>query len=243
MKHRGKQASDDKHFSPKWQAALAEAAEDLAFLLGKQYGHKSSLALVGSRYKLNARQQRALSLMTCPSDKLTERQRKALSASELDNQHLAIDGFNLLISIEAMLSGGFILVGQDGCHRDLSSIHGSYKKVAETQDAIALIDCTLKSLHIAQATWYFDQPVSNSGMLKTLLYDYASQNDSPWTIELVMNPDKELVERSKVGDIIVSCDSWIIDQCHAYIDLAGMIANRLNALNEMENLALLDFSI
>ncbi len=189
---------------------------------------------MGSRYKLGARQQRALGLITCPADKLATRQSKAVHASALRDQRLAIDGFNLLISVEAMLSGGFILIGQDGCHRDLSSIHGSYKTVEETQPAIALIDRTLKALGVAHAIWYFDQPVSNSGRLKTLLGDYARDNQAAWEVELVMNPDKVLVE---CDEIVVSCDSWVIDQCRAYVDLAGIIAQQLEAVE------LLDFSI
>jgi len=60
MKHRGKHPKDDYNFAIKWHPIFAAAASDLSFLLGRQYGEKSALALVGNRYKLNKRQQRAL---------------------------------------------------------------------------------------------------------------------------------------------------------------------------------------
>ena len=82
MKHRGKHSSDDKNFAIKWHPIFREAAEDLSFLLGRGYGNKSSLALVGNRYQLNKRQQRALSLITCPSNKIQSRKNTSLQAPD-----------------------------------------------------------------------------------------------------------------------------------------------------------------
>jgi hypothetical protein len=47
----------------------------------------------------------------------------------LEDETILIDGFNLLITIESALSGGYIFIGVDGGFRDLSSIHWSYKRV------------------------------------------------------------------------------------------------------------------
>ena len=46
---------------------------------------------------------------------------------------LWIDGYNVLTTVEAALAGGVILVGRDGCYRDMASMHGSYRKVSETR--------------------------------------------------------------------------------------------------------------
>ncbi len=228
-KHRGKHSNDDKCFSQKWLAILSEAMHDLSFLLGRGYGLKSAVALVGNRYKLNARQQRALSLITCPSDKITSRKHKALSAEQLIAKNIVIDGFNLLINIEALLSNGYLFVCQDSCYRDIASIHGSYKKVEETLPALDLIKQTLNELHINHSQWYFDRPVSNAGMLKTLLYQFATEHQLNWDIELVDNPDKVL---SQSTDIIISSDSVIIDNCHCYFNLVEYIVQ--NLLTEQE---------
>lgn len=220
MKHRGKHSNDDKNFAPKWHPIFTEAASDLSFLLGKGYGEKSALALVGNRYQLNKRQQRALSLITCPSDKLETRKNKALQASDLKGKEVVIDGYNLLIVVEVALSGGYIFIGQDGCCRDIASIHGTYKKVEETIPALELIDQTLKELQVAKAHWYFDSPVSNSGRLKTLLYELATEHQSNWEIDLVFNPDTTLIERN---EICITGDSWILDEVTTYFNLARYI--------------------
>lgn len=222
MKHRGKHPKDSYNFSAKWQPIFAAAASDLSFLLGKQYGEKSALALVGNRYKLNKRQQRALSLMTCPADKILSRKQKALNPAALEGQEITIDGYNLLITIEAALSQGYILVGQDGSYRDVASVHSTYKKVNETIPALLLIDKALKELSVKHVHWYFDAPVSNSGKLKVLLYELAAEHQSNWNIDLVFNPDTTLIEEKK---ICVTADSWILDEVEAYFNLTQYIVS------------------
>ncbi len=228
MKHRGKHSSDDKNFSSKWHLIFADAAADLSFLLGKDYGFKSALALVGNHYQLNKRQQRALSLITSPAHKIDSRKNKQIKAAQLEGKNILIDGYNLLITIEVALSNGFIFVCQDGCYRDIASVHSTYRKVEETPLAIRLIDQTLKALKVAHVHWYFDAPVSNSGRLKTLLYEYAEQENSPWNIDLVFNPDTTLVEKN---EICVTCDSWIIDEVDTYFDLAKYIIDKMQPSN------------
>lgn len=223
MKHRGKHSKDDSNFASKWHSAFKNAASDLSFLLGKQYGEKSALALVGNRYQLNKRQQRALSLITCPSDKVISRQQKALKPENLKDQEITIDGYNLLITIEAALSQSYILAGQDGCYRDIASIHSTYKKVDETIPALLLIDKVLKELQVKHTQWYFDTPVSNSGRLKVLLYELAEKNNSNWNIDLVFNPDTTLVEKNK---ICVTADGWILDEVDHYFNLSRYIISK-----------------
>ena len=64
--------------------------------------------------------------------------------------------------------------------------------------------------------WYFDSPVSNSGRLKTLLYELATKRKAPWDVELVFNPDTILVEQN---ELTISADSWILDGVDACFDL------------------------
>ncbi|MFK7799160.1 MAG: DUF434 domain-containing protein [Aureispira sp.] len=216
MKHRGKHANDDKNFADKWKPVFKEAAQDLSYLLGRAYGEKSALALVGNRYRLNKRQQRALHLMTCPAPKIATRRAKQIKPSDLKGKKVWIDGYNVLIGMEVALSGAYLFVGQDGCYRDIASVHGTYKKVEETKPALELLEQSLRQLEVAEVQWYFDRPVSNSGRLKVLLYELAKQKNAPWNIDLVFNPDKVLIEQN---GLTMSADSWIVDEVDACFDL------------------------
>jgi hypothetical protein len=73
-----------------------------------------------------------------------------------------VDGFNRLITIEAALSGGALLLCRDGCLRDLASVHGSYRSVQETDEAIRIAGEVLGDLGPAAVSWLRDSPVSNS---------------------------------------------------------------------------------
>lgn len=220
MKHRGKHPNDDQFFAQKWKPIFAEAAQDLAYLLGRQYGEKSATALVGNRYQLNKRQQRALRRMTCAEPLQASRQIKRLAPNQLQGASIVVDGYNVLIGLEAALSGAYIFAGQDGCHRDIASVHGTYKRVEETEPALALLHRAFSDWGLAHIHWYFDAPVSNSGRLKALLYTLAEQWKAPWQVDLVNNPDRVLVERGGIGATV---DGWIIDHLEAYVDVVGEV--------------------
>ncbi|MCP4443177.1 MAG: DUF434 domain-containing protein [Aureispira sp.] len=220
MRHRGKHSSDDKIFTPKWQAVLKEAAQDLSFLLGRGYADKSSLMLVGNRYQLNTRQQKALMRISCPSDRIGLRKGKELKPEAIKDQKIIIDGYNLLITIEVALSGGLLFDTMDNCYRDIASLHGTYKKVEETIPALELVGEALQKLEVKEVLWYFDAPVSNSGRLKVLLYELAGKYGYSWQIELVNNPDKTIIEHNQIS---VSCDGWIIDETDQWFNLARYV--------------------
>ena len=127
------------------------------------------------------------------------------------------------ITIEAAMSGGLIFRGRDGCCRDLASIHGTYRRVSETQPAIELIGGFLQQIGISQALWLLDSPVSNSGRLKTLLRELAEKSNWKWEIDLVTSPDAVLIKGEK---IVASSDSVILDKCGRWVDLAGEIIKK-----------------
>ncbi len=129
---------------------LREALADFSMLLTKGYADKSSLKLVGDRFSLTQRQRLALMRAACSDQQLQSRLARQVPVGKLAGRPIAIDGYNLLITIEAALSGGLIFKGRDGCFRDLASIHGTYRKVEETIPAIQLIGDFLAQIGIAQ---------------------------------------------------------------------------------------------
>ena len=82
-----------------------------------------------------------------------------------------------------------LLLARDGALRDMASMHGSYRKVDETQPALELIGQTLAGFGVGEALWLLDRPVSNSGRLKKIIEDLAGQRGWTWQVELVHDPD------------------------------------------------------
>ena len=146
IRNRGKHSNDDKIFGQKWQALFLEAIQDLSFLMTRGYAEKSATQLVGNRYKMNARQQKALLRMSASKNAILNRKQKAISQESIANQIVLIDGFNLLILLENALSKAYIFKSQDTAYRDVAGVHGSYKRVVQTENAIILVGNVLKSL-------------------------------------------------------------------------------------------------
>jgi hypothetical protein len=128
-----------------------------------------------------------------------------------------IDGFNLLITIETALGGGAVFRGLDGCCRDLSAVYGSYKVVEETRRAIETIGRTLEQTALKKALWLFDRPVSNSGRVAKMVRDIAAEKGWPFEAELTDRTDA-LLSRSQ--DIVISCDSAILERSERWCNLA-----------------------
>jgi hypothetical protein len=190
---------DAKLFAEEKISALRLAVADYSLLLTKGYAEKSSLKLVGDRFTLTERQRTAVMRSSCSDAQRSSRKNRRLDIKDIAKQAIAIDGYNVLITIEAAMSGGMIFIGRDGCCRDLASIHGTYRKVTETIPAVELIGNFLRQNGIDRALWLLDSPVSNSGRLKTLIREIAEKKGwngfdkltAGWQIELVTSPYKE----------------------------------------------------
>ncbi len=212
-KHRGPGPQDIHWFGPDARPALASAVSDLSWLLSRGYAEASSLKLVGDRYRLVERQRIAAYRSACSDEALAGRTSRRVDHRALRGRPLRIDGFNLILTLESALGGGVILGGRDGCFRDLASVHGTYRRVEETQPALELAARLLGEWGAGPCTWLLDAPVSNSGRLAAMIR--AVNPD--WSAEVVQNPDTLL---SQPGDLVVSADSLILDRCGEWVNLA-----------------------
>jgi hypothetical protein len=221
--HRGPHPADEKLFAAEAISDLRSALADYSLLLTKGYAEKSSLKLVGDKFSLTQRQRLAVMRSACSDWQLASRSEHRIEAKNLAGESVAVDGYNVLITVEAAMSGGVIFKGRDGCFRDLASIHGTYRKVTETIPAVRMIGEFLQEFGAGKVQWLLDSPVSNSGRLKTLIGELADQNNWNWEVELLLSPDAELI---KTDLIVTSSDSVILDGCRRWVNLATEIIGR-----------------
>ncbi len=215
--HRGPHPQDARLFAAEMLPRLQTATGELAWLLDRGYAVASSLKLVGDRHDLTRRQRVAVARCASSTQAVRERQQRRVEPAQARDQEIWIDGYNVLTTIEAALGGGVLLLGRDGCCRDMASMHGSYRKVAETGPALELLGRVLESWGVAECRWWFDRPVSNSGRLKTMLLNLAASHAWPWRVELVPDPDAILAGTSH---IVATADSVVLDRCGPWINLA-----------------------
>jgi hypothetical protein len=224
-KHRGRHPEDQAGFAQERLPALRSAVGELSWLLSRGYAVDSALKLVGDRYALTTRQRRAVQRSACTDESLRSRGERRVEPKAIRGQPLGVDGYNLLITIESALAGGVILVGRDGCLRDLASVHGTYRHVEETVPAVRLILDFVACMAPARVDWYLDKPVANSGRLKARMAEAleGQRAATPWNIELVDSPDSVL---SCYAGVVATSDSVILDRCGQWVNLAAVIVER-----------------
>jgi hypothetical protein len=222
-RHRGAHPEDARLFEAARLPSLRVAVSELSWLLSRGYQTKSALKLVGDRHDLRERQRLAVARAACPEEVCERRRARRVGEAEVAGAELVVDGFNLVITLEAALSGGVLVLGRDGCARDLSSVHGSYRAVEETERAILLAGRALGALAPASVLWLLDSPVSNSGRLAARVREVAAARGWPWEVRAEFNPDREIV---RSGRLAVTSDSNVLDGVARWLNLGRLIVER-----------------
>lgn len=222
-RHRGPGPKDRELFCEEAVGRLRSAVSDLSWLLSRGYAPDSTLKLVGDRYALDARQRLAVRRSSC-SDQSRCRRIEHEVQDALGGQPLQIDGFNVLVTAEVALSGGLMLVGRDGCIRDLASVHGTWRRVEETERGLILVGEVLESFGVGAVTWRLDRPVSNSGRLAEYMREMGSARGWPWSVELDFDPDAVLRGSDQV---VATADGVILDVAGRWLNLGRRVVDRV----------------
>jgi len=221
--HRGPHPQDTQLFAADAEPILNQAVGDLSWLLSRSYAGNAALKLVGDRYQLAERQRVAVMRCSCGDADRAGRRQRQIAREDWSGRRIDLDGFNVLTTVEAALSGGVLLLGRDGCLRDMASMHGSFRRVEETRPALELIGQVLEEFSAGRAAWYLDRPVSNSGRLAQMIRQAADEHQWPWEAEPAMGVD-DLLARS--AHIVASADCAVLDRCGCWCNLAWEVVRR-----------------
>jgi hypothetical protein len=219
-RHRGPHPEDAELFSPAALPRLREAVADLSLLFNRGYATPSSLKLVGDHFELTDRQRTAVLRCSCSDAARDGRRRRMVGIADARGKPIDIDGYNVLTTIETALGGGAVFIARDGTCRDMASIHGTYRHVAETIPGIELVGRAKAAAGLGPCRWLLDAPVSNSGRLKQAIRDAGAATGWPWIVEVVPDPDRDL---GKTGHLVATADSVVLDRCDGWINLARHI--------------------
>jgi len=225
-RHRGAAPGDRRIFAGEFIDRMRSAVEDLSWLLSRGSAQQSAVKLVGDRFQLTSRQRQAVMRGACSDESLAIRRSRRVGSEELRGRVLYLDGYNVLTSVEAALAGGALFVGRDGCLRDVASMHGSFRKVEETEPAIRLMVETLESLGVERTIWYLDQPVSNSGRLKAAILGISEEKGVEAEVGLVPSPDRVLIDIVPNEGVVCTADRVVLDGCSAWFNLAEHVIGR-----------------
>ena len=219
---RGYHEEDLKLFGGQAHAVLSACADDITYLLNRGYPYKSAITFVGNHYLLAERQRNAL-MRICVSDEMLNIRRQKQLSELPEDCTVHIDAFNAVVLMETALSGSMLLMGRDGCYRDLSGLAGTYAIIENTDPAIEHIIRKLQEHSVKEAVFWIDAPVSNSGRLKQHIAETAEKLCFPIDIQMVRNADTELINH----EYVISGDSIIINECISWYNLYAELITEL----------------
>ena len=217
---RGPHPKDRELFTKRWVPVLEIAVAELSWLLSRGYSDKAALKLVGDRHSLRDRQRKVLQRAAASVDACRQRREKELSFDALRGQTVVVDGYNVILTLEAALCGGLLLLARDGVMRDLAAMSAHYRRIDATTTAIALLADFFARAGCVQVILYLDRPVSNSGRLKKLIQDTVTDRTPAWRVDLTDRTDQLLASSPH---IVASADSAVIDASRRWFNLARAV--------------------
>lgn len=214
---RGFVATDIRDFSSKSIETLKLASSDVTAIIDRGYPIKSVSTFVGNHYQLSERQRIAIVRAVSPTVDVKTRLDKLKTHCE--DETVYIDGLNVIITLETMLSETTLIKCMDNTLRDLCGLRGTYKLIDKTDTAIRLIGEELANLKVSKVMFYLDSPVSNTGRLSQRIYELLQ--GFPFEVEVELVPNADVILESKSN--VITSDAIILNKCYSWINLVYSI--------------------
>ncbi len=196
-----------------------EAASDYLYLLEKNFPQKAIIKLIGDRYSLSGVERTMLYRGLTTTDNKSRRSVLLIDEDDIGSKDLHIDGYNVLITIGTYLNGNAVFLSNDNYLRDASEVHGKVFRTALFDRSIQLILDYLIKMKVKSAQFYFDAPVSKSGILAAKVKEMLRNIDLPGDAITANSPDYIL--KNMEDGVVCTSDSTIIDHTHrSLFDLA-----------------------
>jgi len=187
------------------------AIRDYLYLLEKGFPQKGILKLIGDRYALSGTERTMLYRGLTTRRNILHRKNKSAFVKDVKRNTLAIDGYNVMITVGNYLNGNTVYISNDNFLRDAAEMHGKvFRKVLMDKVLTMLLE-DLKYLGISNSLIYFDKPVSKSGELASKVSARMRDMYIPGYAETADSPDYLL--KQAVDGFIATSDSSIIDKC------------------------------
>jgi len=199
---------------------LINACVDYKYLLSRGYGREGALRIVGDKYLLSKVERLVLYRTIFSPFEIEERRSKSVRSASLEGNTLAIDGFNVLTTVEVALREEDLFLCEDGFLRDLTSAYRKVKINEYTFMAVEKLLNALKELKVRDALIVLDSQVSHSGELCSYINSAMGSEGVKGIAYTSKNADSELIS---LGGIVASSDSYVISKARSVFDLAGYI--------------------
>jgi len=196
---------------------VKEASLDYRYLINRGYKKKVALAFVGGHYRLSTQERNFILRSVFSDSEIAAHKKRKVDVSEIKNQKLVVDGYNVLIGTWAALSGKAIR-SDDGFVRDCVGYFGNYSLGIRSKTALSRILKVLKQNEPKFVLFLFDSQVSRSGELAEFVREELDRNAIMGHARTSKRVDYDIKE---MGWITASSDSAIIEKVDRVVDLVA----------------------
>lgn len=212
--------------------ALGPAATDLRWLLSRGYPRETSLTLVGNRHDLDRTGREILRRGVMSSLTAARRRGKLRPPEAVARRPLALDGHNVILTLESALTGRLLVRGDDGVIRDIARAARGYRLTEASRRTVDLLLGYLARLKPASVNVWLDRPVSHSGRLAELIRAGLAHRGLDGDCRTAPVPERELIP---FAGLVASADGELIEACPEPIDLVGamLAAGLIDDWNEV----------
>jgi hypothetical protein len=200
-----------------------EAAADLRHLLARGYPQATALTLVGNRYALHHTARQVLHRGVAAPEAAAARRAKLRLLAEVAGQGLAVDGHNVLITLECALRHLPLVAADDGFLRDVGQVSRAFRPSPETERVLALLADYLSRHPVGPLAVFYDAPLSQSGELARRTQEVWAARGLRVQAAAVPVPERELA--AFPGPVATS-DTALIDAHPVVVDLAGEVIRK-----------------
>jgi hypothetical protein len=175
---------------------------------------------VGNRYDLEAAARQILHRGVFAGSVAAARKAKLWQLADLAGQPLAVDGHNVLITLESALQGRPLVAADDGFIRDVAQLSRAFRNSPATHQALALLAVYVSRHHPGPLTILYDAPMKRSGELAHQTREIFAARGLYAEARAVPVPERELLD---FAGAVATSDTHLIDLTEVVVDLAGEI--------------------
>lgn len=199
---------------------LKKASQDMKYLLDRGYKKTTALNFVANHYRLSKHERNFLVRYVFSEKEIRNHKSKLISPKEITGKNLVIDTYNVLITIQEIISGKEIVKGMDGFLRDTSAIFSKYRFNEDTKNAIEKILGILSHYRPKFVLFILDSQISRSGELASYIRDKLGEFCISGDARISRNADREIIKQNR---IILTSDSIIIEKAKNVADLGKLL--------------------
>lgn len=196
--------------------SLSNGIKDFKYLLDRNYNKNTALNLIVNHYKLGKEERNFLLRYVFSEKEIKKHRSKLCSIKDIKGKRVVIDGYNVLITVEAILAGKKVIRCMDGFVRDTSRIFSNYKFNKKTETAVKKILRILFRYKPKFILFVFDSQISKSGELAGYIRREIPMFNLNGDAKTSSSADSYITKRDW---ITFTSDSAIIERVKKVVDM------------------------